>query len=202
MACVGKANLEICKGATFSIIVRWESSTCIFKPITNITKSAPPVLSVTGHGVPDKWRVAVTNVLGMKEINSPNNPPKLTDYKKSQLITADSLSIPCIDASGFTAYTSGGILWYNEPVDLTNYTARMHIRDSVDAASFLLELTTANGRIVVNNTTKTITLTVTATDTAAITFTSGVYDLEMVSPAGVVTRILEGNITVREEVTR
>ncbi len=202
MSCAASLDLEICKGATFLKVLRWESSTVVFKPITGITKVAPPVITAAGHGVPDGWRVALTNVGGMAQINAGNNPPKAAQYVKSKLLTADTVSLPLIDASGYSTYTSGGILRYNQPVDLAGYTARMHIRASQAATTTELELTTENSRIALDNTLKTITLTLTAAITAAITWTTGVYDLELVSSGSVVTRLLEGAISIHEEVTR
>lgn len=202
MSCAAKLNLEICKGATFSKVLRWESSTVVFKAITGITKAAPPVITAVGHGVPNGWRVAITGVLGMTQINAENNPPKNAQYVKSKLLTVDTVSLPSIDASVYSSYTSGGILRYNQPVDLAGYTARMHIRASQGAAATLLDLTTENSRIALDNTLKTITLTLLATVTAAITWTAGIYDLELVSAGGVVTRLLEGAVSVHEEVTR
>lgn len=94
--------------------------------------------------------------------------------------------------------------WTDEnevPVDLTGFTARMHIRTAVTAASPSLELTTTNGRIVLNPTLGTITLQITAADTAALVAKRYVYDLELVSGA-TVTRLLQGGFTVSPEVTR
>lgn len=201
MTCAAKLNIEICKGTTFLKVLRWESATVVFKPITGITKAAPPVVTATAYGAPDGWRVAVTGVLGMTQINAANNPPKNSQYVKSKLLTANTLELNGVDASGYSAYTSGGILRYNQPVDLASYTARMQIRASQSASVFLLELTSPSG-IALDNTLKTITLTITAAVTAAVTWTAGVYDLEMVSPGGVVTRLLEGAVSVVEEVTR
>lgn len=202
MSEVGNLDLAICKGATFSKVLRWESSTVVYKTISGITKAAPPVITATSHGAPDGWRVAVTGVLGMTQINAANNPPKNSQYKKATLLSSSTVSLPSIDASGFSTYTSGGILRYNLPIDLSGYTARMHIRAAQAATATLLELTTENSRIALDNTLKTITLTLTATVTAAIDWTAGVYDLELVSAGGVVTRLLEGAVSVSEEVTR
>lgn len=94
--------------------------------------------------------------------------------------------------------------WLDEnevAVDLTGYTARMHVRKTVKASTTLIELTTANSRIVLTPLTGTIDLILTATETATIT-DSGVYDVELVSPANVVTRILEGKFILSREVTR
>lgn len=91
----------------------------------------------------------------------------------------------------------------NETVyNLTGYTARMQIRETVDSASFIIELTNANNRIALGGALGTITLTITATDTMTITQNSGVYDLEIVSASGEVTRLLEGNVSITNEVTR
>lgn len=87
-------------------------------------------------------------------------------------------------------------------INITGYTARMQVRSSVKSADVLLELNTENTRIVLGGTTGTITLQLTAAVTAAITWTKGVYDLELVNAAGVVTRLLQGEITVSKEVTR
>ncbi|MCY1167378.1 hypothetical protein D9M73_73390 [compost metagenome] len=87
-------------------------------------------------------------------------------------------------------------------IDLTGYTARMQVRQSIAAAEALLELTTENGGIAITPATGTITLTQTATQTAAYTWKRGVYDLEIVSPSGVVTRLIQGDIETSPEVTR
>lgn len=90
------------------------------------------------------------------------------------------------------------------PVDITGFTARMHVRDSVDAAATLIEFTTENSRIVLGDAAGTIQLSMTATDTAALSFTNGVYDLELVDTGGTgdVTRLTYGGVEVRPEVTR
>ncbi len=100
---------------------------------------------------------------------------------------------------------SHSLTWLDESesaVNLTGFTARMQVRPNITEETVLLELTTENGRIVITNPlTGTIELLVTAADTAAITWSSGVYDLEMVS-GSVVTRLVEGKIKVSKEVTR
>jgi len=87
-------------------------------------------------------------------------------------------------------------------VNLTGYTARMQVRATLEAASALIELTTANSRIALGGAAGTITLTISATDTAALTSGRGVYDLELVSGAGIVTRLLQGVATISRNVTR
>lgn len=88
------------------------------------------------------------------------------------------------------------------PVDITGCTARMHARERLDEATPLLTMTTENGAITLGGAAGTIALALTATETAAITWTRGVYDLEIVYPDGRVRRLLTGKITVSPEVTR
>lgn len=97
-------------------------------------------------------------------------------------------------SSVFTVKTGAGVAW-----NLTGWTARMTIKDSKGGTT-LLSLTTSNSRITLGGSAGTVTLTITAADTAALTWTRGVYDLELVN-GSTVYRILEGVITVNEEVT-
>jgi hypothetical protein len=87
-------------------------------------------------------------------------------------------------------------------VNLTNYTARMQARTSHISGTAVLTLTTENGKITLGGAAGTITLNLTATETAAITQQSLAYDLELVSAGGVVTRLVEGQIVLTPEVTR
>lgn len=84
-------------------------------------------------------------------------------------------------------------------INLTGYTARMQIRQRV-GGDVLTTLTTENGGITLGGAAGTITLTISATNTAAITM-DGVYDLEMVS-GSTVTRLLQGSVTLSKEVTK
>lgn len=88
------------------------------------------------------------------------------------------------------------------PVNLTGYTARMQVRQSTSATDVLLSATTENGKLLIDPLLGKTTLGLSATETAALAWRKGKYDLELVSPAGVVTRLLYGVITVSPEVTR
>ena len=86
------------------------------------------------------------------------------------------------------------------PINLTGYTARMQVRATIDSTTVALELTTSNGRISLGGSAGTVTLTVPA---ATMTLDGQyVYDLELISGSGVVTRLVQGTFTVRAEVTR
>jgi hypothetical protein len=88
--------------------------------------------------------------------------------------------------------------------DLTGYTARMHVRRTVESTSTLVELTTENGRLEINPTGDTVNLikmSMSASVTSTIT-SSGVYDLEIIDDDGFVSKVVKGAFTLIPEVTR
>lgn len=199
MSCA-QFDLEVLQGKTFVRVFRWESLPIVYKAITAIAQAAPALITVVGHGVPEGWRVAVVSVKGMEEINAKNAVPRDTDYHKATVVSADSISLNDVNAADFTAYTSGGYVRYNTPIDLTGYTARMTIKDRI-GGTVLATLTSAAGDIIINNTTKTVQIQLSAVATAAYTWLSGVYDIEMVSASGQVSPLAAGNVTLTQEVT-
>ena len=196
MTTPAKINFKIYQGSTFSEVLRWESSLKSYKTITGIAQAAPVVITSAAHGIPPNWRVKVTNVLGMTDINSTEN------YQIVTQTTTDTVTINSINSLNYRAYISGGILEFNQPVDLTGFTARMQIRSDIDSTAVIAELTTANSGIVIDNTQKTITLLISATNTTLFSFTTAVYDLELVSSGDQVTPFCGGIITLVKEVTR
>lgn len=88
------------------------------------------------------------------------------------------------------------------PVDLTGCKARSHFRAEVESAEVLLELTTENQRIVLGAEAGTIRMVISAADTAAMNWNSGVFDLEIEFPDGTVVRRMAGSVVVSPEVTR
>lgn len=89
------------------------------------------------------------------------------------------------------------------PINLTGYTARAQIRAKVADAAVLHEITCE----VVAGSGGQIILSITDEDTAAFTWKSGVWDLELETPftppaTGEVTRLLKGLVEVDPEVTR
>ena len=90
----------------------------------------------------------------------------------------------------------------NALVNLTGYTARAQGRLSYDAATTLFSLTSSSG-ITLGGAAGTITITLSAAATAALSAPQqGVWDLELVSGSGVVTRLLEGDLRILPEATR
>lgn len=196
-----KQNLAIVQGSTFSQTLRWETLPFLFATISAISNTAPVRITTTGaHNILDGWRVAVVDAEGLTELNAASNPPKATDFRQATLVDTTHIEFNPISAAGFEAYTSDGYLQWYTPHDLTGYTARMAIKNKV-GGTVLLSLTTENGGIELDDSAKTITLNISATDTAALTWTTGTYDLEMVSSTGVVTPLMYGSVSVTKEIT-
>ena len=194
-------NLEIEQGKTFSRTIRWESDVRAYKAISAIANVAPVLITATSHGIPDQWRVGIINVLGMLDINAPNTPPSDNDMVPATYVGVNQISLNSVSAAGFDAYESGGYVVYYVPVDLASFTARATIKDRIGGNVLAEFVTQAGTGFVIDPTAKTIVWTIAATDTEAYEWTEGVYDLEMVSPGGVVTAILSGSATVVDEVT-
>ena len=84
-----------------------------------------------------------------------------------------------------------------EAVNLTGCTAAAQIRSGYTAAeaalSLATEITPGEGKV---------TLTASATATAAYTLQGGVWDLIVTTADGNVTRLLKGNVKLSQAVTR
>lgn len=195
MAGPTKLNFKMYQGGTFRETIRWEDSVKVYKAITGITKAAPMVVTATGHTLPVGWRTKITNVTGMKEVNSSET------YYTVSAITSSTVTFNNINSLAYTDYVSGGVLEYYAPVDLTGITAKMQLRDKITSETVILELTTENGGIVIDTVNYTITIIVSATATAELAFSSAVYSLELIS-GSTVTPFIQGTISLEKEITR
>jgi hypothetical protein len=195
MAAPIKLNLKIYQGSTFKQILRWESSTKVYVPITNITKSAPIVITAPNHNIPVGWRARVTNAGGMKEVN-------LLDYNIVTQTTQDTVTFNQVNSLAYSTYTSGGVLEYNQPVSLAGLTARMQLREKLQSETVIYELNTGNGGVVFDEEYMTITITIPDDVTENFSFISAVYTLELQYPNGDTSTFAKGSVSLEKEVTR
>jgi hypothetical protein len=189
-----KLNLKIYQGSTFNQVLRWESDKKIYCSIANISRTAPMVVTCDNHSVPTGWSVKITNSQGMKEAN-------LLEGLQVSEVLENKLVFNNVNSTGFSNYTSGAVLEYYQPVDLAGYTAIMQIRPSVNSETVLDTLTTHNGKLVIDNQEKTISICLGATVTAEYQFKSGVYSLDLIKNDQVTT-LNQGTIVVNKKVTR
>jgi hypothetical protein len=195
----GRVNLRIYQGSTFNQMFRWESETPQYATIATINKSAPCVI-VVNNGQPTpppSWRVRVTGASGMKQINLVDED----DYYISSNTVGANIYINELNSVNFDTYTGGGVLSWNYPVPLGNYTGLMQIRRSVLSSSPLLQITSGNG-IEINDTDKYIRVSITKEQTAQLDFSVGVYSLELTNNLGETITFIQGNISLVKEVTR
>jgi hypothetical protein len=99
------------------------------------------------------------------------------------------------------------VLWRDpakKPILLRGYTARMKVRETASNPTVLLELTTENDGISLEEATGHINLYITDEVMATIPEGKYLYDLELVAPSSnkYIYKILRGNFVVRTEVTR
>lgn len=195
MALPVKLNLKLYQGSTFIQVLRWESAELAYAEISNISKAAPAVITTSAaHTIPVGWRFKVSNVVGMKEINTDN-------YLSASDVDSTTITLNELNSVGYSTYTSGGIIQYNVPESLAGCTASMQIRQKLTSTETIDELTSAAGDIVLDNVNKNIVITIPAAVTAAYTFSSAVYSLEITNGV-VVTPLIYGNITLNREITR
>lgn len=88
----------------------------------------------------------------------------------------------------------------SEAIDMTGYSARMQLRRDLGQADPDLSLATGSGITITGVSGET--LVEIEPDTTKAMTGSYFYDLEVESPAGVVTRLCQGTVTVSSEVTR
>ena len=191
--------LAFVQGSTFSLVLRWEKEPIVYKPVTTIAQTAPVRITAPAHGLVGGWRAAVVGGKGMDELRAVPNEIKDRDYHQATVIDADTIEFNDVNAAGFKPYVNGAHLQYNTPVDLTGYIARLVIKNKVGGA-VLFEMTTENARLLLDPALHTITLTASAEDLAAQTWVKGVYELELESPSGVVTKLMNGDVTVAKEI--
>jgi hypothetical protein len=95
------------------------------------------------------------------------------------------------------------------PVNLTQYSSKMQIRDSYGSTPPIITLTstlTPDGTGLDMSTAAVggITICIASCVSSLFTFTDAIYDLDIISGSGdcpIITRILEGKIRLSKEVT-
>lgn len=198
----------------------WRCALTSFNGMTEVNPADPNRLTDSDY---TEATVLDVNTLAFNKINAAlfrtytsggkvqyNTPVELTGYTarlaiKAKADTRNLLECSVGGVSGSdkptTSGQDGGVTWgmattgtpAKEWVSGETYVAG----DIVDLTD-LIRLTTTNLRIVLDAVRSTITLTISAADTAAITWKTAVYDLELVSsdPDPVVTKLLQGKVIV------
>lgn len=88
------------------------------------------------------------------------------------------------------------------PINLTGYTARMQARKGYNASDVLFDASTANGMITLTPATGEVLIVLPESVTSTFKWPQALYDIELTSSDGTVTRLLQGSIDISREVTR
>jgi len=151
-----------------------------------IPSNFPPMLNAANNAYA-MWQEAITD--------------NQAAVAAAQAAVANKISINQVNSLGYTTYTSGGVVEFNQPVPLTGLAARMQIRESVDSPTVIHEATTQNNQIVLDQTNKTIQITMLGNVTQTFDFATAVYSLELYNGNNVIP-FINGNLTLVREVTR
>jgi hypothetical protein len=193
-------DIEIRQGSQFQDAFHWYGAGITCANIENVTVGCPTVITITGHGLPaiSETPIHIRNVRGARALNTGSLECEMI---LATYIDVDTFSVRVDTGNQTYKSGSGSIEWY-QPKDLTGYTARMQIREKIDDEDTLVSLTSAAGDITISIPDARIVFTIATSVTEELDFMEGVYDLELVDPAGEATTLLEGKVTLRKEVTR
>lgn len=115
-------------------------------------------------------------------------------------MTSSTYDILAEQGAGYAA-----VLTYRDSanviINLTGYTARMQVRKTIGSESPYLSLTNASG-ITLGGAAGTVAIAISAAALSAVAPGNYVYDLELVSGAGAVVRLIAGEFVVTGEVSR
>ena len=206
-----KKTLNIVRGKTTSLVIRWETTPVISKAIAGISFATGfPRLNVPAHGLPNGWRAYVAGVQSPKQINTQNIPPRSSDYREATVIDANTVEFNGLlpaDENGrdWSAYTSGGFLQYNTPKSLAGATVRVKVKDKLGGTVLLstqlgdapLNLITATA----DDANKAITVTIPASVSEDLAWDKGVWEVEAEFASGVVESVIAPSpVVVGDEV--
>lgn len=117
-------------------------------------------------------------------------------------MAASRLNFPAIEKGATYRHT---LTWLQPdeitPVNLTGCTAKAQVRETVNSATALVELSTENGRITITPLLGKFSFYISDEDTASLSGLGGVYDLEVYFTNGDTVRLTQGKWAFSPEVT-
>lgn len=87
-------------------------------------------------------------------------------------------------------------------LNLSGFSAQMQLRSNSYTGNLIDTLTSENGGLVLDGDAGSLTVIFSHGKTEEYPATALVYDIELVSPSNLITRVVEGRIAVSPEVTR
>ena len=191
-------EVEMDQGADWNVVINWYGDGVFRAPIEEIDPGYPTQIRVSTHLLPSSsdTPVIISGVQGAEILNSSNTAVELCTRVDADYFTVPVSTIACEWVPG-----TGEITW-NKPTDLTSFTARCQLRSKWYSGTIITEMTTENTGITLDSNDGSIALNRIASVTAALGFTKAYGDIEVISAAGIVTRVARLVVAFQRETTR
>lgn len=203
--------LTIVKGKTTEFALLYAEGELEFRAITGVVSYAPLVLTVPAHGLKDDWPIQISGVKQPRQLNSIDPladhcyTAEATHYTV-RVVDADTIRLVNVNGTEWPQYTTGGVIEYAVPADITGWTARAMFRKRIEDATPVLSFTTeagADGLFLVDPAASAFTLLLSATVAEQLTVMTGVWDAEAIDPSGRVYQLVPVSpFSITNEVTR
>jgi hypothetical protein len=177
---------QIVPGTTVRFVYRWGAAPLIYVPVT-VSSLTPLQFTATAHGIPDGWSVAIADLASIPQLIAKSWPPTSCDYRQVRVVDANTIEFNTIDAARINgAMAATGKVAYETPTNLASMTGTF----TVDG--FVTPFTP-----VFDNTAKTITITISALQSATLTAGQSLsFELLVVDSGLAVTQLDFGQIEV------
>ncbi|WP_447593552.1 hypothetical protein [Aquipseudomonas campi] len=194
--------ITIARGATFEFGILYADEDLLYLPITGMPSKAPVRLTVVGHGVPDGWPVRVACVKAPEELNTAAD-----EWVFAHVVDADTIELNNLNAHCWRAFSGSGLLILRRPADLAGWQCRAQVRDRVGGQLLFSwhsdPAENPDSLVLVDVALSQFVLTMSDTQSEALTWSKGVYEAEVIAPGGQVYKLTAiSPITVSREVTK
>jgi hypothetical protein len=194
-------EITVTRGKTFECGMLYAESRMLYATLSAISNVAPVRVTATGHGIPDGWPVTVSGIKAPAELNTAADAPLVVT-----VVDADTLEFNELNAATWRGLSGTGVIAFRAPFDLTGCQARAQVRSKVGGDLLFSWHSDAgqvpDGVIELSVVTSQIILKMTAAVTAALTWSKGVFDVELITPGGSVLPVTGiSKISVAGEVT-
>ncbi len=193
-------DITLTQGKTFELALMYATDERVYRPLAGVPSVAPVRLHVPDHGMPDGWPFDIACVPRPDELNGQNYIARVIDQ--------DTVEINDLLGACWRPWSSGGILSYQKPEDISGWQARSIWRRSMNAADRILTFHSdpaegPDGLILVDPATSTFTLQLNADVAERVPVVTGVFDVEAIDPQGRVYPLTAvSQFAVEAEVTR
>lgn len=193
MSCDSNKPIVLYRGTTYSEVFRWGIAPFVYKTASAAPALTPLTLTVTGHGAPNGWSVALTDFSTFTDLNASDWPPAPSDYFQATVTDANTLVFNEVDAARLGSFTAAGLVAYMTPVDLTGASASFKVYPFPATTTTPTALFTVAATL--DNTAKTITVALSAANTALLVGQQYSYTLVATDASSNVTLLDQGFIT-------